>query len=393
MHYDVLWFIECHVLIHVPFVHESQLLFDLFGVVFSSVFIHYFTSWHWWEERGVGKKWGLNLTGTCTNDRVLVLDVSLVQVSVQRLTRAMQRARALESYCSGVLTRRGKKKFSISITGWKKCCLGFQDNLDDNGIIFLRSRQLCPVVDFTVLEFDWCALTFLPVISSSGLAYTLLHFFFSHWNMSTFYRFNSATCFVIKKLEPWNSFEMKNSTFGGIFLLVRGSCLISRLTSLLSVSVEKHTTLPRAGAGAGAEAAAGLSGAPVPRAGGQEVDQQSGPGDRPVCGWTGHPVQLCSGDEENGDDDDEWPGTSIGHWGLAIIMFTTVRSCVFPAARSLAPAAVPGAETDRPHGSVRGSACSTPLPLLHCWQRFWRLGLWWSFDRKRRATAGVGKAG
>lgn len=203
--------------------------------------------------------------------------------------------------------------------------------------------------------------------------------------------FNSATCFAIKKLEWWKSFEMKNSTFGGIFLLVRGSCLISRLTSLLSVSVEKHTTLPRARAGA--EAAAGLSGAPVPRAGGQEGDQPSGPGDRPVCGWTGHPVQLCRGDDENGDDDDEWPGTSIRHRGLVIIMFATVRSCVFPAARSLAPAAVPGAETDQPHGSGRGSARSTPLALLHCWQRFWRLGHWWSFGRKRRAAAGVGKAG
>lgn len=164
---------------------------------------------------------------------------------------------------------------------------------------------------------------------------------------------------------------MKNSTFGDHFLLVRGSCLISRLTSLLSVSVEKRTTLPRARAGAGAEAAAGLSGAPVPDAGGQEGDQQSGPGDRPVCGWTGHLVQLCSGDnEDGGGDDDEWPGTSSSHLGLAIIMFTAVRSCVFPAARSLTPATVPGAETDRPHGSGRDSARSATVALLHCWQRF-----------------------
>lgn len=162
---------------------------------------------------------------------------------------------------------------------------------------------------------------------------------------------------------------MKNGTFGYHCLLVRGSCLVSRLSSLLSVSVEKRTTLPRARAGA--EAAAGLSGAPVPHAGGQEGDQQSCPGDRPVCGWTGHPVQLCGGDDEDGaDDDDEWPSRSSRHRGFATIMFTPVRSRVSPTARSLAPAAVPGIETDRPHGSGRGSTRSAPRALHRGCERF-----------------------
>lgn len=163
---------------------------------------------------------------------------------------------------------------------------------------------------------------------------------------------------------------MKNSTFGNYFLLVRGSCLISRLSSLLSVSVEKRATLPRAGAGAragpGAGSAAGLTGAPGPHSGGQEGDRRSAPAVRPFCGWTGCPVQLWSADDEDGgddDDDDEWPGGSSRHRALATVVFTAVRSRRSPAVRSLSPAAVPGAETDRPHGSARGSARPASLAL------------------------------
>lgn len=80
-------------------------------------------------------------------------EVSPVQVSVQRLTRAKQRARS-GTLLLGCLTR-GKKtfffSFFISSTGTKSCCLG-SCALDDNGIIFLRSHQMFPVVDFTVLE-------------------------------------------------------------------------------------------------------------------------------------------------------------------------------------------------------------------------------------------------
>lgn len=158
-------------------------------------------------------------------------------------------------------------------------------------------------------------------------------------------------------------------------MLVRGSCLTARLGSLLSASAEKHTTLPRAGAAAGAGAgtgpAAGLSGAQGPHSGGQEGDQRSGPGVRPFCSWTGHPVQLWSGDDEDGgDDDDEWPASSSRHRGLATIMFTAVRSGFSPTVRSLAPAAVPGAETDRPHGPDRRSARSPSFALCHRRQRF-----------------------
>lgn len=67
---------------------------------------------------------------------------------------------------------------------------------------------------------------------------------------------------------------MTNDTFPPHFLLVHCSCLISSL-----LSAEKRTSLPRGGAGAG----------------GQEGDHQCGHGDRPVCTWTGPPVQLCGG--------------------------------------------------------------------------------------------------
>lgn len=66
---------------------------------------------------------------------------------------------------------------------------------------------------------------------------------------------------------------MKSSTFEDHLLLVRGSCLILRLNSLLSVSEEKRTTLTGAGAGAGAgeRAAAGLSGTHRSKGGGPAV--------------------------------------------------------------------------------------------------------------------------
>lgn len=83
------------------------------------------------------RKWGLNLTGTCAEDRALVPEVSPVQVSVQRLSRATRRARALWEASTRVFNKEGKNHFFISVIGSKKCCL----SLDDNGIIVLRSHQ------------------------------------------------------------------------------------------------------------------------------------------------------------------------------------------------------------------------------------------------------------
>lgn len=163
---------------------------------------------------------------------------------------------------------------------------------------------------------------------------------------------------------------MKNSTFGDHFLLVRGSCLISRLSSLLSVSEGKRTTLPRAGTGPVAGATAGLCGTPGPQAGGQDADQRSGPGVQPLCGWTGHPEELWSGDDEvGGDGDDEWPGSATRHQALATNMFSVVRSHLSSDLRSLAPATVPSAQTNRPHGSDRSFARSASLALCYGCQR------------------------
>ena len=141
--------------------------------------------------------------------------------------------------------------------------------------------------------------------------------------------------------------------------LMRALCLILRLNSLLSVSEEKRVTLTRVGTGA----AGGLSSAPGPKAGGQQGDQRNSPAVRLLCGWTGDPVLLRSRDDEVSGD--ERPGTSTRNRGLATPALTTVRTHFLPALRSLAPAALSGAETNRPHGSGGGSACSAPL-AVHC---------------------------
>lgn len=167
---------------------------------------------------------------------------------------------------------------------------------------------------------------------------------------------------------------MKSCTFGDHILLVHGSCLILRLNSLLSVSEEKRATLTGAGAGAGTglRAAAGLSGTLGIKAGGQQWHRRSGPAGRLLRGWTGNPAQLWSGDDkvERDYDGDGWTNNKSRHRGLAAPVPPTVRSPFSIAVRSLAPAAMPGAKADRPHGSGGSSSRSTPLDVHSSWQRF-----------------------
>lgn len=155
---------------------------------------------------------------------------------------------------------------------------------------------------------------------------------------------------------------MKSCTFEDHLLLVRGSCLILRLNRLLFVSEQERTSLTRAGAGA--RTAAGLRRASGPKAGGQQWDRQRGPAVALSRAWTGDPAQLWSGDDEAGgdedDDDDAWLDSSTRHWALATTPSPAVRSSFSPSVRPLAPAAVPGAKTDRPHRSGGGSARSAP---------------------------------
>lgn len=165
---------------------------------------------------------------------------------------------------------------------------------------------------------------------------------------------------------------MKSCTFGVHLLLVRGSCLVLRLNSLLFVSEPERTSLTRAGAGA--RTAAGLSGIALgPKAGGQQWDRRRGPAVALSRGWTGDPAQLWSGDDEVGGDeeDDEWLDSSTRHRAHATTPSPAVRSPFSPPMRSLAPAALPGVETDRPHGSGGGSERAAPLVAHSCWQRLW----------------------